>query len=167
MWPLNEQAPLRLRTLHISLAQGIVIFTYGAIVVLSTIQVLSRYLIGNSVPWTEEMARYCFMWLIYVGIVIALNRGTHASAGILSGLCKGSAKHLVEAAIHSISLALFAVLFFHGLELFFMVKGQTSPAMRISMMIPYASLPFGCVLMVLEECFLLAGIFRAIKGGNA
>jgi TRAP-type C4-dicarboxylate transport system permease small subunit len=100
------------------------------------------------------------MWLIYVGMVLALNRGTHASVDILSAHCSGKAKIMVQLAVHTIAVALFAVLLFQGLLLFNMVQGQASPAMRISMMIPYASLPFGSLLMIIEELFLIAGVLR-------
>ena len=152
--------PFALRRLHLTLAEAIVLVTYVAVVLLTSLQVFSRYVFGNSLPWTEEMARYCFMWLIYVGMVLALNRGTHASVDILSARCSGKAKIMVLLAVHTIAVALFAVLLLQGLLLFNMVKGQASPAMRISMMIPYASLPFGSLLMIIEEFFLIAGILR-------
>ena len=160
---MNESTgrrPLSARTLHLTLAEGIVLVTYVAIVLLTSLQVISRYVIGNSLPWTEELARYCFMWLIYVGMVLALNKGAHACVDILSSRCAGKVKALVQLAVHSIAVALFIVLLVQGLMLFAMVKGQASPAMRISMMIPYASLPFGSLLMIIEELFRIAAIIK-------
>jgi TRAP-type C4-dicarboxylate transport system permease small subunit len=150
----------RLRTLHLTVAQGIVLVTYSAVAVLTVLQVFARYVLGDPLPWTEEAARYAFIWLIFTGMVISLHRGTHASVDILLMLCKGVGKKRVRVGIHCISIALFSVLCWHGYLLFDMVQGQLSPAMRISMMIPYAALPFGCALMVIEEMFLLTGILR-------
>ncbi len=158
--------PLSFRSLHLTLAEGIVLVTYSAVVVLTSLQVFSRYVLGNSLPWTEEMARYCFMWLIYVGMVLALNRGTHASVDILSARCRGVSRTAVQLGVHAISIALFSVLLFQGVLLFAMVKGQASPAMRISMMIPYASLPFGSLLMIVEELFFIRATLRGDAEGR-
>lgn len=32
------------------------------------IQVVMRYVFQNSLTWSEELARFCFIWLIYLGI---------------------------------------------------------------------------------------------------
>lgn len=32
------------------------------------IQVIMRYVFSNSLSWSEELARYVFIWLIYLGI---------------------------------------------------------------------------------------------------
>jgi TRAP-type C4-dicarboxylate transport system permease small subunit len=106
------------------------------------------------------MARYCFIWLIYVGMVLSLNRGAHASTDILGLFLTGRAKKTVQLAVHCMAVALFAVLFFQGVGLVRMVGGQVSPAMRISIMIPYAALPFGSALMIIEELRIMAGIAR-------
>jgi TRAP-type C4-dicarboxylate transport system permease small subunit len=156
-----------LRALHITLAQAIVLVTYVAVTLLTILQVFTRYVIGDPLPWTEELARYCFMWLIYTGMVLALNKGTHASVDVLAMYCKGVSKKVVMAAIHCISIMLFAVMLYYGYLLFAMVSGQLTPAMRISMMIPYASLPFGSALMIIEEIFILAKILRGDAGGQA
>lgn len=32
------------------------------------VQVVMRYVFHNSLAWSEELARYCFIWLVYLGI---------------------------------------------------------------------------------------------------
>ena len=36
--------------------------------VLLAVQVFMRYVMGASLSWSEEIARYLFIWLIYLGI---------------------------------------------------------------------------------------------------
>jgi TRAP-type C4-dicarboxylate transport system permease small subunit len=56
----------------------------GFLVVPVTLQILSRYtgLIPRYI-WTEEMARFCFIWVIIVGATIAVRDGTHFEVDIL------------------------------------------------------------------------------------
>lgn len=151
---------VRLRTLHLSLAEAIVVLTYAAVVVFTTLQVIFRYAIGSSLPWTEELARYSFMWLVYVSMVLGLNKGAHASLNLLFDKVQGVPRHILAACVHLLTVALFLTLFWQGLKLVDMVKNQNSPAMRMSIMLPYASLPFGCFLMLVEEAFLVCEAFR-------
>ena len=157
---------ITLRSLHLSLVEAIILVTYSAVVVLTIMQVFSRYVLGNSIPWTEELARYCFMWLIYVGMVLGLHRGTHASVDVLAANLKGVPHTMIVVCVHCISIALFAVLCYQGFLLFLMVKGQATPAMRISMMIPYFSLPFGSALLIIEECWIIKNVLAKAGGGR-
>lgn len=56
----------------------------GVLVVPVTLQILSRYtaLIPRYI-WTEEVARFCFIWVIIVGATIAVRDGTHFEVDIL------------------------------------------------------------------------------------
>jgi len=49
-----------------------------------TLQIVSRYtgLIPRYI-WTEEVARFCFMWIIMIGAMIAVRDGTHFDVDVL------------------------------------------------------------------------------------
>ena len=50
----------------------------GLLVIPVVLQIISRYI--GIIPryiWTEEMARFCFIWVILVGSMIAVRDGTH------------------------------------------------------------------------------------------
>lgn len=56
----------------------------AALVVPVTMQVLSRYtgLIPRYI-WTEEIARFCFIWVIMLGAIIGVREGTHFDLDLL------------------------------------------------------------------------------------
>ena len=56
----------------------------GLLLVPVTLQIVSRYtaLIPRWI-WTEEVARFCFMWVILVGAMIAVRDGTHFTVDLL------------------------------------------------------------------------------------
>lgn len=55
-----------------------------ALIVPVAMQILSRYtgLIPRFI-WTEEIARFCFVWIILIGAMIAVRDGTHFDVDIL------------------------------------------------------------------------------------
>jgi TRAP-type C4-dicarboxylate transport system permease small subunit len=44
------------------------VFLMSAMTLLIFVQVVMRYVFNNSLSWSEELARYIFIWLIYIGI---------------------------------------------------------------------------------------------------
>ncbi len=56
----------------------------GLLIIPVTLQILSRY--TGLIPrwiWTEEAARFCFIWIIMVGATIAVRDGTHFEVDVL------------------------------------------------------------------------------------
>lgn len=55
-----------------------------ALIVPVSMQILSRY--TGIIPrfiWTEEIARFCFVWIILIGAMIAVRDGTHFDVDVL------------------------------------------------------------------------------------
>jgi TRAP-type C4-dicarboxylate transport system permease small subunit len=66
------------------LLQWAVTLFIGAMVIPVTMQILSRY--TGFIPryiWTEEAARFCFIWVIMLGASIAVRDGTHFDVDVL------------------------------------------------------------------------------------
>ena len=56
----------------------------------------------------------------------------------------------MRAGVNIILSATLVFIFIQGIEITLFVKNQLSPAMRISMAIPYAAIPTGVLLMFIE-----------------
>jgi hypothetical protein len=55
---------------------GAVIALFAATLVLVNVQIVCRFVLSISVPWTEEVSRLLFIWLAYLGAAIGLREGT-------------------------------------------------------------------------------------------
>ncbi len=56
------------------------VFAVGLFVLIFTVvlfQVFMRYVIGSPLVWSEELARYLFIWVAFIGWVFATRSGTH------------------------------------------------------------------------------------------
>ena len=58
-----------LKFLNDYLEETICIILMSVMTIIIFIQVIMRYVMHNSLSWSEELARYCFIWLIYIGAV--------------------------------------------------------------------------------------------------
>jgi len=55
----------------------------GSIFALGVIQVFFRYVVQSSLGWSEELSRYLFVWLIFIGSAVALPKGFHIAIDML------------------------------------------------------------------------------------
>ncbi len=56
----------------------------GILIIPVSLQIFARYI--GLIPryiWTEEMARFCFIWIVLVGAMIAMREGTHFAVDLL------------------------------------------------------------------------------------
>ena len=62
---------------------GLLAFSVAIIIIPVTLQMISRYTaLIPSYIWTEEMARFLFIWMIMIGAMIGVREGTQWRANI-------------------------------------------------------------------------------------
>jgi TRAP-type C4-dicarboxylate transport system permease small subunit len=92
------------------LLQFLLTVLMGLLIMPITMQILSRY--TGIIPryiWTEEIARFCFVWIVMIGAMIAVRDGTHFDVDVLphsaSPRVELAARLFVNAAILILGLA--------------------------------------------------------------
>lgn len=56
---------------------GICVLLLSTMTLLIFVQVVMRYVFSNSLSWSEELARFVFIWLVYLGISYACKHMKH------------------------------------------------------------------------------------------
>ncbi len=91
-------------------AEEVLLFILSVIaVVIVFIQVFMRFVMGSSLAWSEELARYCFIWLVYIGISYGVKKQRHIKVDAALLLFKEKGK-IVLAMIANILFLAFAIL---------------------------------------------------------
>ena len=52
------------------------------------LQFFTRYVLNDSLAWTEEIARYGLMWVVFIGGAVVTRKNTHIAVELLSNLMK-------------------------------------------------------------------------------
>ena len=52
------------------------------------LQFFTRYVLNDSLAWTEEIARYGLMWIMFIGGAMVTRRNTHIAVELLSNVMK-------------------------------------------------------------------------------
>ena len=90
--------------------------------------------------WTEELARFCFVWMIMIGAMLAAREGTHFEVDLLPKL--SARANAWFSILTSLFMLLFAVLFIHYGWLFTLFgKDQLSEIAELPMWMIFAAWP--------------------------
>ena len=96
----------------------LLIVLMAAIVLMTFINAALRYTLGRNILSFEEYSRFCFVWICYLGTVIAFEEKRHICVDLVSGHLKGKAKKTVTL-ICQILIVLASVLVLHAGILYF------------------------------------------------
>lgn len=134
-------------------------------VLLLFIQIVMRYVFNNSIYWSEELARYLFVWQCWLGIAYSTKKGTHLRITMIHNALSKKASNCLEIFVMLVWMAFSVFLIFRGFGLTTMIGnyGQISAAMHLPMEYIYASIPVGAALMLIRliEVFIKQFVLKA------
>ncbi len=136
-----------------------------------TLQIASRFF--DFIPryiWTEEVARFCLMWLIMLGATIAVRDGTHFDVDVLPTPKTAQGRAMGRLLVH---VAMFLVaLIFIGFGWRFAMFGydQSSEMTGINMLSIHIAWPLAGILwflFLLEKMLDDLKLYREGRDGSA
>ena len=84
----------------------IAILLFWSLAFIVFLQFFTRYVLNDSLAWTEEIARYGLMWVVFVGGAVVTRKNTHIAVELLSNLMRpGPARSALLALIDFVKLA--------------------------------------------------------------
>lgn len=96
-------------------APGIIVFWVLAVVVF--LQFFTRYVLNDSLAWTEEVARYLMILVTFLGAISAVRRGTHIMLEFFIRAAHPVLGKAMAVAAQFIALGFFASMTWIGVEL--------------------------------------------------
>ena len=133
--------------------------------VVIVLQVFMRYVMENSLTWSEELARFCFVWLIYIGISYGVKKAKHIRVEAILTVLKRKGKYIINMVAYLLFLffALYAT--YYGFSIYSAIKatGQMAPSLGISMSIMYLGMPIGMLLTcirLIQRMYLETKVFK-------
>ena len=121
-------------------------------------QVFTRYATATSAPWTEEYARYLFIYVALLGATIAVKSGGHVAVNLVTDRLKGKLKHAVAIFATLMGIGFFCVMIYAGYFSMLKAAMQVSPATETNMGLVYASVPISGALMLLYSIEVLLNL---------
>ncbi len=127
----------------------LIILSLGSMLALIFIQVVSRYVFHNSLTFSEELARYLFVWTVFLGIPVVQRMGGHMTVGVITERISGKWLKVLRIIANLLFLTFMFIILQNGLLLSQKMAFQRSPAMQMSMSYVYYSIPVGAIASIL------------------
>ncbi|TRD22007.1 TRAP transporter small permease [Palleronia caenipelagi] len=118
-------------------------------VVVTLAQVIFRYVLAEPLPWSEELARYCFVWIVFLGGAVGLERGFHLGVDLLVNAMPPGIRRGLEALTTMFIGVFAATVIWASVPVINMNMMQRSPALGVQMSWIYLAIPVSMVLIVL------------------
>ena len=130
-----------------------------ALCIVTFLQVFTRYALNNPLYWSEELSRYLFIWLTFMGIGIAAHRRSEMSVSFFVNLIPAKLALLVEILATSLVIAFLAVAIHEGVTLAIESHDLPSIALEMPWSYIYMSVPAGFSLLILQYISRLIRLF--------
>ncbi|GAB4513652.1 MAG: hypothetical protein Tsb0019_11110 [Roseibium sp.] len=174
-------APLdRLNSQLLRIGRWIGILAVALMVAAILIQVVFRYLLNNALPWPDEAARFCMLWMTGLMAPTAFRRGGFVAIDMLSHMLPRALGNLLSFLLLLVSLAVLIVAVqigyaevtgfggkFATASLYLPANFSFSEWFRIPRSWMMASLLVGVVLLILVNLeLILRNLISALGGGE-
>ncbi len=125
-------------------------------------QVISRYFFMYTLPWAEEISRFSFIWMAYIGMSSCMRHDIHLKVDVLSVKLQGASKTILYVIDMLISLIFCLFIVYWGYDMLNLVyeSEQVALTVPVPLVLVWISIPlsfaFACIHIV-------ANIVRALQ----
>lgn len=132
-------------------------------VLFTSMQIFGRHFLSKPFPFTEEMTRYMFVWLVFISLGYAVKSGSHIRITILRTMVNLKWQFILDIFADAVSLVFAAVCSYAGAKMMMTIAsgGQTAVSLAfIPMWLVYLVMPLGFIIYMIR---LVQDIFIKVK----
>ncbi len=128
--------------------------TLALMTILISLQVLFRYVLNSPLAWTEELARYVFIWTTFIASFVAAVKGEHVAITMLGEKLKGLIRAELMFVANLVSSIFLFVVCYTSLAQWSKLSIQTSAALKIPISYVYLGIIIGTGFMAIWYLYL-------------
>jgi len=152
-----------LRTLLDHAVEWVCLGLMAALTVDLMLGVFSRYVLVQTFTWYDEVARICFVWVVFLGAAVGVKRQAHWSLRLVVDHFPGPLRRAVATFGVLVVMSFAAVLIWQGWTFVELGRFQHTPVMGVPKAWVYLAMPVGGALMIL---YSLRPLGRALRGAD-
>ena len=119
-------------------------------VLLVFFQIITRAILGSSLAWSGELARYLMVWITFLGASFAFQYGAHVSVNYFIQKFPIKLANIIVIVTAAVTATFLIVLFREGIKFMHVAQFQKASALGISMSYVYSIIPISSVLILLN-----------------
>lgn len=129
----------------------IIIILAGSSVIVGTIQIIGRFVINYSIPWSEEFIRYSFVWITFLGASLAVKENAHVNVIAFLNIMPRTARRLLKIISNILCIVFSIAIILHSISIIVMQfqTKQITSALQIPIAFIFFVFPISAVVMII------------------
>lgn len=147
--------------------EAMILAIFVALVAVGSMQVFGRYVLNQSLSWSEEFLRYAHIWIVYLAIPVGYRRSAHIGMETVIRKFPVRLQRVLAYGIDVLWLAFALLVARYTLVVMRVASRQRSPGLGMQMSYAYLALFVGMTYLaicVLRRIFLDRSPSRAPQG---
>ena len=145
---------------YFGVVEWLAIAAIAAMTMVAGLQVFFRYVLADSLAWSEELMRYLMIWTAYLCAGMAYTRGEMLGMRFIVDALPQPVRAAVDWVGRILVVALLVVIAWYGWQFALRTRSEQATALPLSMLWVHASVPVGASLLAAHV--LLTGYFRGL-----
>lgn len=117
------------------------------------LQIIFRFFILKPLSWSEELSRYLFIWIVYIGGYLCTKSNSHLGITFFVDASPKKLSKLMTFVANLSIIIYMLIVIFYGFQLSVKVMRQPSAVLRVPMGVVYGAIPVGMLLMLIRLIF--------------
>ncbi|TYS01476.1 TRAP transporter small permease [Rossellomorea vietnamensis] len=124
-----------------------VLLLLAVLITLVFLQVVLRFVFSSGMVWAEELDRYIFVWLMFLGITMGVYKQKHIAITVIADRL-GRFSKVLRLLVHLITGFFFAVLLWQGYQFMLVSISGMASVLPINLGIIYSIIPLSSLIAI-------------------
>src|SRR6476620_6694560 len=130
----------------------IAVVLFWALAFIVFLQFFTRYVLNDSLSWTEEIARYGLMSLAFIGGAVVTRKKAHIAVELLTNVMKPSPmRTALLALVDFVTLGFMGLLAYFSITIIERMHSQPMTVFDLPMSLVYGLVGLGCFMMLARQ----------------
>lgn len=129
------------------------------------LQIFCRYVLNDSLSWSEELCRYCYIWLMFLAFSFSISQNSDLRVDVLINMLPAAVRKIADFIDLIICLAITGFLFYHsfGTVAAVVQSRELSVSLHLPMQYIYAASVVGYGLGTVRYIQRIIRFFSPVK----
>jgi TRAP-type C4-dicarboxylate transport system permease small subunit len=142
--------------------EGVTLLCFFGMSAAVLVQLVFRFVFNSPLLFPEEVSRYCYVWMTFIGLALATKNREHIRVELLAHALPPRWGRVMGLVVDVASCAMLLFLAYLGVRFMDFSRMNISSALELPLNLVYVSFPAGCALAVVRALRLVA-----TSGGRA
>lgn len=115
------------------------------------IATISRYVFNYPIGWTDEIAKICFTWIVFLAASVGVRKKSHISINFIVRVMPIKFQFMSLVIANALIFLILLSIIYYGYRLCLMTMPVTTPMLGISNAVVYSSAPISACLMLFHH----------------